>query len=780
MARRPHLGLRRLEGELDRRKPPGFSVSPGREHAAHGARLISQVRGVVSASTQRPDVADDPVIFVRVSTEGYLAEDALRAMDMTILSQSPSGDAMVVYSPDPELSNFQARASAYAGPIPEGQRGPSYASTFNAIESVSLVSPADRVGPALQDAGFVAPSDFVGSELGYFDVDLWDPQDGLEEVRLDRLNQVVEDAGGTVLSSYRGAGIFVARILISIEGLQGVLSMREVSLVDLPPSIDVGIPDVSDLTIENIPEITPPAATASCIGVVDSGVTAAHPLLAPGLVGAFGVPSGLGTDDQRQHGTSVAGLAMYGSLAEQLASGQLVARFRLASAKVVNAAGQFDDNQTVPAVIDEAIRRLHAEFGCRIINISLGDVRRLVGGRPSSWAMLLDQLASELDIVITVSAGNIPPISARLAADGLAIYPSYMLEDGNRLYEPGSAVNALVVSSLAGSTGLAPDDADFADIIPLTEANDPSPFSRCGYGYQNCIKPDIAEYGGTAIWQGYSSTLTANRDSCGVLTLHENYTQRLFAYRHGTSFAAPVAAFKAAAIFEAFPNASANLVRALLGLSAEHPDRLVLTAAQTGKRSEFRYAGYGVAKLSNALESDDERPVMFVEDSLSIDRFAVYEVPIPPEFQTTKGRRRIRVSLAFDPPVRNSRKGYVGVKMGYHLARGVSEQDVFDRFRKWELSDREERGDPFDFELSSWQCKMEPPARMREVGTLQVGTFRANSNISRYGDRYFLVVRCEGKWAATLIEHQRFAVAVELAHEADLPLYQRVAVAVTA
>lgn len=780
MARRPHLGLRRLEGELDRRRKPGFSVSPGREHGAHGGRLIGEVRGVVTANAQRPDIVDDPTLIVRVSTEGYLAEAALNAMDMTILSQSPSGDAVVVYSQDPELNNFQARAAAYAGPIPEGQKGPQYASTFNAIESVSLVAPTDRVGPALQKEGFFELGDFVGSDLGYFDVDIWDPEDGLEEVRLDRLRQVVEEEGGSLLSQYRGAGIFVARIAVSMEGLQGVLSMREVSLVDLPPSIDVGTPDVSDLDIENIPDITAPAETASCIGLVDSGVTAAHPLLAPGLVGAFGVPPSLGSDDEKQHGTAVAGLAMYGSLAEQLTSGQLVARFRLASAKVVNAAGQFDNTQTVPAVIDEAIRRLYGEFGCRVINISLGDVRRLVGGRPSSWAMLLDRLASELDVVITVSAGNIPPVSARLEAEGLHIYPSYMLEDDNRLYEPGSAVNALVVGSLAGSTGLGPGDADFADVVPLTEPNDPSPFSRCGYGYLDSIKPDIAEYGGTAIWQGFNSTLTANRDSCGVLTLHENYTQRLFAYRHGTSFAAPVAAFKAAAILEAFPKASANLVRALLGLSADHPGRLLLTAGQTGRRTEFRYSGYGVAKLANALQSDDDRPVMFVEDTLSVDRFAVYEVPIPPEFQTTKGRRRIRVSLAFDPPVRNSRKEYMGIRMGYHLARGVSEQDVFDRFRKWEQADREAHGDPFEFELNSWQCKMEPPATMREAGTLQVGTFKANSDISKYGDRYFLVVRCEGKWAANLVDRQRFAVAVELAHETELPLYQRLSVAVTA
>lgn len=55
---------------------------------------------------------------------------------------------------------------------------------------------------------------------------------------------------------------------------------------------------------------------------------------------------------------------------------------------------------------------------------------------------------------------------------------------------------------------------------------------------------------------------------------------------------------------------------------------------------------------------------MAIEDSLPIDRFAIYEVPIPTDFQTVKGVRHIKVSLAFDPPVRNSRKEYMGVKMG--------------------------------------------------------------------------------------------------------------------
>jgi hypothetical protein len=75
---------------------------------------------------------------------------------------------------------------------------------------------------------------------------------------------------------------------------------------------------------------------------------------------------------------------------------------------------------------------------------------------------------------------------------------------------------------------------------------------------------------------------------------------------------------------------------------------------------------------------------------------------------------------------------------------------------------------------------MEPIASLREGGTLQIATFTASRSLEAYGDRYFLVVRCEGGWAAPTVDRQNFAVAVELWHEAEIELYQAVAVTLTA
>jgi hypothetical protein len=674
LVRRPHLTLRRLEGQLERRKKPGFGTAPQRNHVLHGGQLGVQLAQIVERNAMRnaervDEPVADPTVILKITTDGYLGEDALTGVGLQILEQR-SDDVTVALSVDPSLAVLRERSHQYAGPIPITQAGARHASFFGVIDSFDELSANDKIGSALARHGFSTLEMIPDDDVFLIDVELWDAnEDLLRDLYIDRVARKADAFGGELLSRYRGAGLFIARVRVPGAGLKELLAMTEVAWIDLPAVPDFAPEPGATITTTELPPIIPPPANAVCIGIVDSGITAAHPMLDGVIAGAFGVPAELGSDDEKRHGTSVAALASYGSIAEHISENILSPRFRVASAKIVDGNGRFDEERTVADIVEEAIRRLNAEYGCRVINISLADIEHIVGGRPSNWAMTLDNLVRELGIVITVSAGNILSISHRIADEGVGIYPEYLLEDEHRLYEPASSMNSLVVGSLAHSNGLMPGEELDADIVALTATHHPSPFSRSGPGFAKSIKPDLVEYGGTAVWLGFSSSLSADRDSCGVLTLNPNYLQSLMVYRHGTSFAAPVAAYKAAALVEEFPDASANFVRALMGLSTDHPVELIERVTSDGGREHFRYAGYGVANISLAEASEDNRVVMAIEDNLPIDRFAVYEVPIPTDFQTVKGVRHIKVSLAFDPPVRNSRKEYLGVKMGYHLVR---------------------------------------------------------------------------------------------------------------
>ena len=81
--------------------------------------------------------------------------------------------------------------------------------------------------------------------------------------------------------------------------------------------------------------------------------------------------------------------------------------------------------------------------------------------------------------------------------------------------------------------------------------------------------------------------------------------------------------------------------------------------------------GHGQVDLERAAVSDDARVVLYGEDELATDHFAVYRVPIPEPFQTERGERCIRMTLAYDPPVRHTRTDYGGVGMSFRLIRGA-------------------------------------------------------------------------------------------------------------
>jgi hypothetical protein len=151
--------------------------------------------------------------------------------------------------------------------------------------------------------------------------------------------------------------------------------------------------------------------------------------------------------------------------------------------------------------------------------------------------------------------------------------------------------------------------------------------------------------------------------SAGMLTLRPDYLQGLLTSSTGT-MAAPRIAYKAALLFRAMPQASANIIRALLSLSASPPAEALRCLQHLGEAAQRACLGYGVPDVARALDSEERRVVLVADkQELATDQFALYRIPVPKEFQTTKGKRYIRVSLAFDPPVRHTRLEYLGLRL---------------------------------------------------------------------------------------------------------------------
>ncbi len=105
------------------------------------------------------------------------------------------------------------------------------------------------------------------------------------------------------------------------------------------------------------------------------------------------------------------------------------------------------------------------------------------------------------------------------------------------------------------------DDAKRRAIAKV--AKYPSPFTRSGFGVDSMIKPDLVEFGGDLVLDG--DRVIDNDLGAAIITLNKNFqSQSLFKAYIGTSFSAPRVANLAAKLFTKFPNASSNLIRALI------------------------------------------------------------------------------------------------------------------------------------------------------------------------------------------------------------------------
>jgi len=783
MAKLPHLQLQRLDRTEDRRKPPAPVSPPDRGSASgYGETIKAKIDAAAAEQAALPKIEGiDPELILKVKLALAVEKDEWRRAGLTVLAQEPGG-ILVLFTNDAELKSFRGRLAEYQKGAQGDQKQPSYNGVFASIDDICSVTDEDRIGPRLRASGVNSVDNIDGRASFTVDIELWDAPAQLDRlVRVQHLVKHIEGAGGEILSRYVGnAGLIILRAWLRGSVLKSALALPPVSRIDLRPIPDLGEREPPVVTLADVPAAIAPPANAPLIGVIDSG-SSEHPLLAPSLVESLGVPAALGTADIWGHGTKVAGIAAFGDLRECVESQTFASPVRIISVKVVNDQGEFDDTATISEQMEQAIRALH-QRECRIINIALGDQHRVPydGGRVSPWAATLDALARELDLVIVVSAGNSAGGSRApwgpQAEQITQIYPKYLVSPENRIVEPATAAIALTVGSVAHANGLPPEHG--AELRAITTFKGPTPITRAGPGANSSIKPDLADFGGTCLFDGMIPRVATgdHYSSAGMLTLRADYLKGLLTSATGTSMAAPRVAYKAALLLRALPSASANMIRALLALSADIPHEAVQCLASLGDDAPRRCFGSGVPDLARALDSEERRVILIADkQELATDQFALFRVPLPKQFQSTKGKRHIRVSLAFDPPVRHTRLEYLGIRLNYHLLRGVTPDEIFEFFRH-----RTKGEAKFEELASTAKCGLVPSRDVRGTSTLQASKFTMKRNIDQYGDDYYLAVFADRRWAGEEITHQRFAVAVELEHEAEINIHQQLRVRIRA
>jgi hypothetical protein len=759
---RPHIPFRRLDIERPRRRSSGRSTPPERDNRRHSSELgeaLVLMRRDFEKSTDVKPPDFDPALIFKLRIEGTVDEENWRRSRLTLLNEDPDG-IVVLFSND-QLAEFQRRIGEYGRELPENQKHPRYSWLAAITRDMYVWGREDRIGKKLKNIEINSNEEYM------LDVELWHYGESNEiRQRMNELREFINRTNGEFLDYYIGSSLSIARIRISGEEIENLFNVDTVRVVDLPPEPDFTVGPLIQTRIDQFENpVQPPPNGSPGICVIDSGINSGHPILAPAIGYSQAVPVSLGDGlDEHGHGTMVSGIVLYGDVKECIENLNFEPKMYLFGARVTNAENRFDDEKLIVNQMREAIELFHQEYGCRIFNISLGDPELLFdGGQPSPWAQVLDTLARDLNIIIVVSAGNFP-LLGKIGEDAngfMSSYPGYLLDDEFRIIEPATAANVITVGSLAHSetSHLMQRYPRDPAIRCLAGIDQPSPFTRHGPGVNGAIKPEVCEYGGNATWEGHSNRILDGDPGVSIISMHNRHLERLFRADVGTSLSAAKVSHVAGLILRDYAGISANLVRALIANSSQPPKDLDNLFDYD---EQLRVCGYGIPDIDRALYSTDNRVTLYSEDMIPLNSLHLYEIPIPEELQQTTGRRRISISLSFDPPVRRTRKDYLGVKMSFKLFRGLTTERIVEWYAE-RNADTEIDKIPNRFE-----CNMEPSHRRRENGTLQKAVFIASQNrsfLDYLGDTFHLLVRCVSGWAP--IEEypsQQYALVATIEH----------------
>ena len=362
--------------------------------------------------------------------------------------------------------------------------------------------------------------------------------------------------------------------------------------------------------------VAPEGAPAICL--LDSGVTREQPLLECAFAQAdmHTLRDAWGVADSLGHGTQMAGLALYGDLADLLSSDEPVQLLhRGESVKLLNRNGD-NEGDLYGDLCREAIARAEVAAPTRERSICLAvtateDIDR---GKPSSWSATIDALASgaedERRRLIVVSAGNTQP-------ESYADYPHSNSTDS--IHDPAQAWNALTVGALTYKTDV--DKNESPEWEALAPHGDLSPYSCTSGTWESGwpLKPDIVMEGGNlAVAPEQAPSGLSELD---LLSVHHRPQQQALDLMWGTSAAAALGARLAARLQASYPRAWPETIRGLIVHSADwtpamlarfHPE-----LSKENARHLIQQCGHGVPSESLAIYSASNALTLLVEDEIT-------------------------------------------------------------------------------------------------------------------------------------------------------------------
>lgn len=437
--------------------------------------------------------------------------------------------------------------------------------------------------------------------------------------------------------------------------------------------------------------VVPAPADAPAVCHLDTGVFRGHRLLEASLASAdqHTIIGGDG-HDYNSHGTSMAGLALYGEYLDELLTGTMVVPLshRLESVRILPGGGlptprSADERDYASTTIEAvALPEIAAERR-RVYCMPVSSKADAEPGRPTLWSATVDALTFGADVdiqgesikVLTTPDEAVPRLVVVSAAN-VDHYRDEHLEESDLspIEDPGQSWNALTVGAFTNLDQV-PSDPTFRGYRALAAKGELSPHSRTSLLFGDRpwpVKPEICMEGGNVLTDGHG----------GLETRHPLVSLRSTGIRNDVSFtsanatsaATAQAARLAARVMARYPSYWPETVRALLVHEARWTQAMRLQLAACGdKKGErarlLRRYGWGVPAEEAVLSSSHNAVTMIVQDKFRpfSDNFTMrglrlHSLPWPREalraLDSCDVRLRLTLSYFIEPSP--TRRGWQG------------------------------------------------------------------------------------------------------------------------
>lgn len=501
--------------------------------------------------------------------------------------------------------------------------------------------------------------------------------------REDEIESFVSVYGGEVLSIWEnGNDAVYFKISLTGLGLKDFVITSQY-LFEARFSAEFDIKNFnSDFDIAFSTEILPPTKDCSPVCVIDSGIQQGHRLIEP-AIDKDNSKSYVDGDDSvadhvenSGHGTKVAGAILYPK--EIPTNGSYQLETFIQNARILNSDNKISDQRFGPSLMNEIV---HDFPDTRIFNLSVSETRGYMGSHMPALAASIDKLMYEKDVLFVVAAGNLflsspyvhNPGIKELIAEGKN-YPDYLDEITSKIANPAISFFAISVGSVSNY------DYEDDDYVALAGMYNVSPFSRCGLGLWDSIKPDVVEFGGDYVKHKINGNIINHKEVSLELINSTMFGAKAIGRDEvGTSFSTPKVSYIASRLNSLFPDESCIMYKALIVQSARHPNHCFL---QPSFKDFCRY-GYGIPDLNRAIDNLPTR-ITFIQDGNIAPRTAdIFKVKIPDDIRGEGKSFKIlmEVTLTFTADIRQTRKGAHSYLSSWCEWRSSRYNENFNSFR---------------------------------------------------------------------------------------------------